>query len=63
MDSAGKYVGLTVGAVATLTYIAEARRRIRSGRGNGVYDRRWVGVVGLLILVVVAGLVGLGRVS
>ncbi len=59
LDTTGKYVGFAVGVVATVAYAARARRRMQAGIAHGLYDRRIVGGLAVLILVVVGGLVGL----
>jgi hypothetical protein len=58
MSDAARYAALLAGAAATIAYTVRARRRIRSGRGHGLYSPKVTGTLGVLILCVVGFVVG-----
>ncbi len=58
MSDPAKYAAWIAGVSAALAYALVARRRIRSGRGRGMFSPKAVGVIGLLILWLVGVVVG-----
>jgi hypothetical protein len=50
MSDLAKYAAWIAGGSAALAYALVARRRIRSGRGRGLFNPKVVGVIGLLVL-------------